>query len=133
MELSSRSEHALLVLLYLARQDAGRHVTVEAIGSTQRIPPGLLEPILHALEGARYVRSQQGQQAGYRLAKRPCDITIAEVIRIFDGALAPTDSVSRYFFEPTALEQEKNLIRLFKQICKYVSGKLERTTLADLR
>lgn len=133
MKLTSRSEYALLALLHLARQDADKYVTVESIGSAQGIPPKFLEQILLTLKRARYLRSLKGQHGGYRLAKKPGDITLAEVIRLFDGALAPTESVSRYFYESTPIEKEKSLIRVFKQVRDYVSDKLENTTIADLR
>lgn len=133
MELTSASEYAVLALIHLARQTPGRRVTPDAIASTQDIPSDVLEPILLALKRARYVDGRNGQHAGYRLAKKPGDITIAEVIRLFDGALAPTVSLSRYFCESTPIEKEKNLLRVLNQIRTYVSGKLASTTLADLR
>ena len=36
------------------------------------------------------------------------------MIRLFDGALAPTESVSKYFYEYTPVEKEKRLLRVFK-------------------
>lgn len=133
MRLTSRSEYALLALLHLARQDADRYVTVESIATAQGIPAKFLEQILLTLKRARYVHSLKGQHGGYRLARKPSDISLAEIIRLFDGALAPTESVSRYFYESTPVERERSLIRVFKQIRDYVSDKLEHTTLADLR
>jgi hypothetical protein len=41
---------------------------------------------------------------------------LAEVIRLFDGALAPTESVSKYFYEPTPIEKERHLLRVFREI-----------------
>ena len=43
-----------------------------------------------ALKHGKYVHSIKGQHGGYRLAKAPDKISLAEVIRLFDGALAPT-------------------------------------------
>jgi Rrf2 family transcriptional regulator, cysteine metabolism repressor len=62
----------------------------------------------------------------------PRKITLAEVIRLFDGALAPTESVSKYFYESTPIEKEKSLLKVFKNIRDYVSEKLEHTTIADV-
>ena len=66
------------------------------------------------------------------LARPAKKVTLAEVIRLFDGALAPTESVSRYFYEPTPIEKEKALLRVFKEIRDQVSQRLEATTLADV-
>lgn len=66
------------------------------------------------------------------LAKHPSKISIAEVVRLMDGALAPVESVSKYFYESTPIEQNKALINVFKDIRDYVAKKMETTTFADL-
>ena len=132
MKLTARSEYALLALVYLNRQDDEGFVSVETIALAQDIPAKYLEQILLALKRAKYLRSSKGQHGGYRLAKPANKITLAEVIRLFDGALAPTESVSEYFYESTPIEKEKSLVKVFKEIRDYVSGKLENTTLADV-
>ena len=132
MKLTSRSEYALLALVYLNRHDDDGLVSVETIALAQGIPAKYLEQILLALKRAKYLHSSKGQHGGYRLAKPADKISLAEVIRLFDGALAPTESVSEYFYESTPIEKEKSLVRVFKEIRDYVSDKLEHTTLADV-
>ncbi|MFA5160358.1 MAG: Rrf2 family transcriptional regulator, partial [Candidatus Omnitrophota bacterium] len=64
---------------------------------------------------------------------RPADkITIAEVVRLFDGPLAPTESVSRYFYKPTPIEKEKKLLGLMRDIRNQIAKKLEKTTVAAM-
>ena len=132
MKLTSRSEYALLALVHLARQDPAEYVTVQAIAEAQEIPPRFLEQILLALKRARYVRSLKGQHGGYQLARAPKEIHLAEIIRLIDGALAPTESVSQYFYESTPIEKEKKLLGVFRKIRDLVSNVLEKTTLADV-
>ena len=132
MKLTTRSEYALLALVYLARHKSDGFVPVENIAAAQDIPPKFLEQLMLALKRAKCLHSQKGQHGGYRLAKPPSKIALAEVIRIFDGALAPVDSVSRYFYEPSPIERERSLLKVFKEIRDYVADKLERTTLADV-
>jgi len=132
MKLTSRSEYALLALVYLNRREGEGFVSVETIALAQGIPPKYLEQILLALKRSKYLRSSKGQHGGYRLGKPANKITLAEVIRLFDGALAPTESVSRYYYESTPIEKEKSLVRVFKEIRDFVSTKLEHTTLADV-
>ena len=132
MKLTARSEYALLALVYLNRQDDEGFVSVETIALAQAIPPKYLEQILLALKRAKYLRSSKGQHGGYRLARPAGKITLAEVVRLFDGALAPTESVSEYFYESTPIEKEKRLVRVFKEIRDYVADKLEHTTVADV-
>jgi Rrf2 family protein len=132
MKLTSRSEYALLALVFLARRNATGYVTVETIAVAQEIPQKFLEQIMLALKHARYVRSSKGQRGGYCLAKPADKISLAEIIRLFDGALAPTESVSRYFYESTPIEKEKRIVKVFKDIRDYIADKMESTSIADV-
>ncbi len=132
MKLTSRSEYALLALVYLARRNASGYVSVETIAEAQAIPQKFLEQIMLALKRAKYVHSSKGQHGGYALAKPADKISLAEIIRLFDGALAPTESVSRYFYETTPIEKEKKIIRVFRDIRDFVAAKMEQTTIADV-
>lgn len=132
MKLTSRSEYALLALVYLARRNAIGYVSVETIAEAQNIPQKFLEQIMLALKHAKYVRSSKGQHGGYCLAKPADKISLAEIIRLLDGALAPTESVSQYFYESTPIEKEKHLIKVFRDIRDFVAEKMEHTTIADM-
>jgi Rrf2 family protein len=132
MKLTARSEYALLALVYLARHREEGAVTIETIAKAQGIPSKFLEQLLLALKRAHFLRSTKGQHGGYQLAVAPNQITLAEVIRLFDGALAPTESVSENFYESTPIEKEARLTGVFKDIRDYVSRKLEKTTIADV-
>ena len=132
MKLTNRSEYALLALIYLARHEPEGYLSVETIALAQGIPPKFLEQILLALKRARYVRSSKGKYGGYRLARPADKIVLADVIRLFDGALAPTESVSQFFYESTPIEKEESLVRVFKEVRDYVSEKLDHTTIADV-
>jgi len=132
MKLTTRSEYGLLALVYLARHETEGFISIETIASAQGIPPKFLEQLVLALKRAHFLRSAKGQKGGYALAKAPNQISLAEVIRLFDGALAPTESVSENFYEPTPIEKEKGLVSVFKDIRNYISQKLETTTIADV-
>lgn len=132
MKLTTRSEYALLALVFLSRNRGNGYISVMNIAQSQNIPPKFLEQILLILKRAHYVSSLKGQNGGYRLLKKPEDINLAEIIRLFDGALAPTESVSKYFYEPTPVEKEEGLITIFRKIRDIVSELLEKTTLADV-
>jgi Rrf2 family transcriptional regulator, cysteine metabolism repressor len=132
MKLTARCEYAMLALVCLGRQKTEGLVSVDAIARTQNIPPKFLEQIMLALKRAKYVRSSKGRLGGYQLAKSADKITLAEIVRLFDGALAPTESVSEHFYEPTPIEKEDNLVHVFRGIRDYVSEKLETTTVGDV-
>lgn len=132
MKLTARSEYALLALIHIARTNSENNISAEAISQAQKIPPKFLEQILLSLKRAHILQSSQGQHGGYKLARPASEINLAEVVRIFDGALAPTDSVSENFYEKTPIEKESGLIRVFKDIRDYTSSRLEKTSIADV-
>ncbi len=133
MKLTCRSEYALLALVHLARhQKLDEYISVQTIAAAQQIPPKFLEQILLTLRLAQYLRSSKGKNGGFRLAKSPDKISLAEIVRLFDGALAPTESVSKYFYDPTPIEKEGRLLDLFKEVRDYIVEKMENTSLADV-
>jgi Rrf2 family protein len=132
MKLTARSEYALLALVYLGRQNPEELVSADTIARVQGIPPKFLEQILLALKRAKYLRSTKGPRGGYQLARRIDTVTLAEIIRLFDGALAPTESASRHFYQPSPIEKERRLLRVFREVRDLVSNRLEATTIADM-
>lgn len=132
MRLTTRSEYALLALILIARHAAEGSVTADHIAEQYGLSKKYLEQILRALKTGRYVTPRRGVGGGYRMARPPKRISVAEVIRLMDGALAPVSSVSTHFFAHSLLEQERGLLRVFKEIRDYISSRLEKLTLADL-
>jgi Rrf2 family transcriptional regulator, cysteine metabolism repressor len=129
MKLSLRSEHALLSLIQLARHSGGENPTLVILAASQQIPAEPLAEILSVLNRCKYVKQAKGS---YRLAKSPDKISVAEIIRLFDGALAPLEPVSEKGYNPSPMEQEEKLTDLFTQIQEQISERLEGTSLADL-
>lgn len=133
MKLSSKSEYALLALIDLAKiHKSNKLSTISVIAERNQIPKKYLEQILLILKRGGYVKSYKGSVGGYKLAKEPKKISLAEIIRLMDGALAPVESVSKYFYEPTPIEKNKKLLGVFRKIRDYISNTLEKVTLADL-
>jgi Rrf2 family protein len=132
MKLSRKGEYACLAILDLAEQHGNGYVKTADICSRKHIPKSYLEQILLLLRRARYIRSARGIEGGHMLAKDPAEITIAEVVRLIDGPLAPVDSVSEYYYEHTPIEKSPAFLRLFKEIRDLIAQKMEQTTFADL-
>ncbi len=132
MKLTRRSEYAILALTYLGRNPGEEWIPLGRIADAQAIPLRYLEHIVAPMCRAGYLASSKGQRGGYRLARPAAEITLAEVIRLFDGALAPVESVSRYFYQSTPIERETKILAVLAKIRDYVAGTLESTTLADI-
>lgn len=132
MKLSKKSEYACLALIDLSKNYENDYVKIVDIASRWSIPKKFLEQILLNLKNAGYVRSKKGSDGGYKLNKSPEQINLAEIIRLIDGALAPVESASKYFYENTPVEQHQKLFSVFIDIRDYVSNRLESTSFKDL-
>lgn len=132
MKLSRRTEYACLALIHLSKNEDGEPVKAADIVNKYKIPKKYLEQILLQLKGAGIVKSIRGSAGGYKLARSPSQITIAEVIRLIDGPLAPVGSVSSFFYKKTPLEQNEKLLKLFKDVRDYTANLLENTTFEDI-
>lgn len=131
MKLTTKSEYSILALIYMARHENG-FIKIEKICTEYDIPKKYLELLFMLLKQNGYVKTKRGTSGGYKLSKPASEITIAEVIRLMDGALASTASVSKYFYSDTPLEREQKLIGVFREIRDYISDRLENITLKDL-
>lgn len=132
MRLSAKSEYAFLALIDLAEQRDNGLVRIEDIAKRKNIPKKFLEQILLLLKKAGYVKSKRGAVGGYSLSKKPNQLTLAEIIRLMDGPLAPVSSASTYYYEASPIEQNRPLLAVMKDIRDNIADKLQKTTLADL-
>ena len=137
MKLSTRGEYALRALLVLAQEYRPDESVVRAqqISAKQNVPKRFLEQILNDLKSANIVESRRGIAGGYRLTRPPEKITLAEIIRHLEGALAPVSCVSERFYERcTCPDEARCAIRsVMKEARDAVVKIMETLTLADLR
>jgi Rrf2 family protein len=103
MRVSAKSDYALRALIELAGRQDGSPVSAEELGRLQEIPHGFLQAILADLRRAGLVNSQRGQSGGWRLAREPETMTVADVIRAVDGPL-----VSVYGLRPEAVSYNES-------------------------
>lgn len=127
MKLSIRSEYALLTLIHLARNN--ELVSLANLAVIQQVPLESVAEILSVLEHPGFVKQVEGR---FGLAKSASEISVAEIIRLFDGALAPLEPVSSKGYAPAPMDTEEKLSGLFEQIQIDIVERLENTTIAEL-
>jgi Rrf2 family protein len=98
--LSHKAKYALKALLFLAQQDDNHISRTIEIAEAANIPKKFLEQILLDLKRGHFVGSKQGKYGGYYLLKSKNDITLADIHRLFDGAIALLPCASLNFYEP---------------------------------
>src|SRR4051794_9852291 len=93
--LSKRAKYAIKALLALADQDPDEPMRIEDVARREQIPRKFLEVILLALKNQGVLQSQKGKGGGYRLARDPKTILLGQIVRMFDGPLAPVPCASQ--------------------------------------
>ncbi len=131
MKISTKGRYALRLLVDLAEYNTGENISLKDIAARQEISFKYLEQIITMLNRAGLVRSVRGPQGGYRLAKRPEEYTVGEILRLTEGSLAPV----------SCLDEEENncprkeecaTIELWQELYQAILGVVDHTTLADL-
>ncbi|HEY9845667.1 MAG TPA: Rrf2 family transcriptional regulator [Candidatus Caenarcaniphilales bacterium] len=129
MELSCKSEYALLALLELAvcYQD-NEPLQIRQIAVRQNIPDRYLEQLLASLRRCGIVRSQRGAKGGYLLAREPRKISILEVVDCLEGL--ESQSSEKSFATETI---EKTVVRdAWRSAHQAANSVLQGCTLQDL-
>jgi Rrf2 family protein len=93
--LSKRSKYAIKALLALADHERGEPVRIVDLAQEEQIPPKFLELILLGLKNQGILQSRKGKGGGYLLARDPADIYLGQIVRMFDGPLAPVPCASQ--------------------------------------
>jgi len=134
MKLSLRGEYALRALIVLGLNSGEDVVRIHTISQQQNIPKRFLEQILNDLRTAGILESKRGLAGGYRLRLPAEKITLARVIRLIEGPLAPVSCVSENFYEKCSCpDEEKCGIRsIMKEVRDAIVQILEGVTLAQL-
>lgn len=134
--LSSKAKYAVRAATMLAQRVDGEALIHTAdIADRERIPRKFLEAILVQLRDHGIVDSRRGSHGGHQLSRDPSEISVADIIRIFDGplALTPCASVTRFRPCTDCVEVEAcRLQHLMREARDAVAGVLENCSLAEL-
>jgi Rrf2 family protein len=98
--LSQRAKYALKAMLCLAEHRGDMPLSVTDIAQRAKVPRAFLEQILSDLKRRSLLVSRRGKAGGFLLARRPEDISFAEIIRHIDGPLALAPCASRTAYRP---------------------------------
>jgi Rrf2 family protein len=133
--LSKKCQYALHALIYLGQhQDVGL-IFISQIAEAKKIPKKFLEAILLDLKNTNILGSKKGKGGGYYLKRKPEEITILQVVRSIDGAVAMLPCVSLNYYESCGMcenEKECSINHLFSKVRDETLKVLSKSTLADL-
>jgi Rrf2 family protein len=133
--ISMRSKYALKALGALARSTDKDTFLIAELAQAENIPKKFLEAILLTLKSQGILSSKKGPGGGYSLAKSPAAITIGNIVRAFEGDLAPVQCLGETTSAacPECADSETCGIKLvMADVQKAMSSVLDTVTLADM-
>lgn len=132
MKISKKGEYALKAMIYLSLNYGKGVVQIKEISENEKIPKKFLEQILLSLKNAGLLQSKPGSGGGYSLSRPPKEITLAHVIRIIDGPLAPLGCVSKWAPLKCPLERNCGLQKVMQKVRNAIARILENVTFEDM-
>lgn len=132
MKLSRKSDYALRALMSLVGHYGQGPISVREIAERNDIPRKFLENIMLEMKSQGWVASISGRDGGFTLAKPPGEITMGQVVRHFDGILAPISCVSTSHYEPCSQEGVCRFRRVLLDIRNYIARLMDTATLASV-
>jgi Rrf2 family protein len=87
MKLSEGVEHAIHSVALLAAVKPDRVLAAAALAEFHGVSPSYLLKHLQALSGAGILSTAPGPNGGYRLAKRPDQVTLLDIVLAIEGPL----------------------------------------------
>jgi len=130
MRISKKTDYALRVLFTLVDRQGRAPVPMNELATTNDVPKRFLEHIMLDLKKKGWVASSLGRHGGYALAKAPEEITMGQVVRCFEGLLAPIGCVSVSRFEHCSQTVTCRFRRVFLEVRNMTTQYLDQLTLA---
>lgn len=132
MKLSRKSDYALRALFDLAQSGGAGPTSIREIATRNDIPRRFLEQIMIELREAGWVKSIAGRDGGFVLAVSPDELTMGQVVRLFDGILAPIGCVSTSAYEPCTQEHHCRFRRVLLEIRNYTTRLMDKASLSKV-
>ena len=130
MKISKKSDYALRVLMTLVEYYGREPISIRELALRNAVPKRFLEHIMLDLKSQGWVTSLPGKSGGYSLSKRPEEIRMGQVVRYFDGLLAPINCVSLNQYEKCDQEATCRFRRVFLDVRNETARRMDNTTLA---
>ena len=130
MKISTKGRYALCVMVDLAEHRQDGYIALKDIASRQNISKKYLEQIVALLNRPEILKTIRGAQGGYMLARAPEAYTVAEILKIAEGSLAPIPNLD----DPSeaAAAADAQLLPIWQGLYSVVNDYLEGITLQDI-
>lgn len=93
MMVSSKGRYALTVLVDIAKNEGDSYVSLADIAERENLSMKYLESIIALLNKGGLLVSARGKNGGYKLARKPEEYNISEILVLTEGTLAPVNCI----------------------------------------
>lgn len=131
MKISTKGRYAIRMMIDLAQHNTGEFISLRDISERQGITVKYLEQIVTSLTRSGYLRSQRGNNGGYRLARDPASYRVGDILRVMEGNLEP---ISCLVDDPVQCPRSEECITLpfWRGLSKVINDYVDSYTLQDL-
>jgi len=129
--ISTKGRYALRVMIDLSEHNTGSYIPLKDIAERQEISQKYLESIMAMLSRAGFVDALHGKGGGYRLNRAPDDYTVASILKLTEGTLAPVSCLEN---DGTGCKRAANCrtLPMWKELNRIVEEYLGGVTVGDL-
>jgi Rrf2 family protein len=129
MQITRETDYALRCVLYLSARP-GKIIDATEIAESKSIPRSFLSKILQKLTRAGIVKSFKGYKGGFMMMKIPREISVLDIIEIFEGPAA----MNRCAIDKQScqLSPTCSVHPIWVEIRQYVDKKLKQQTFDKL-
>jgi Rrf2 family protein len=85
MRISMKTDYGLIALKHISKQQGDGLVNAKELAARFHLPPNLLAKILQSLSQSGIIEAQKGSGGGYRMARKPNDVTLTEIFESIEG------------------------------------------------
>ena len=132
MKLSTKGRYAVMAMVDLAAQSAGKPIALSDIAERQEISLSYLEQLFAKLRRGGLVKSVRGPGGGYLPARQPGEIRIADIILAVDEPIRATRCTPGQPFGCRSNKSRCATHDLWEELGNQIYLYLSSVTLADV-
>lgn len=132
MKLSMKTDYALRVLFTLVEHYGREPIPIRELARRNDVPKRFLEHIMLDLKAKGWAKSVAGKKGGYRLGRKPDRITMGQIVRHFEGIMAPIACVAVPGYVRCGQEPVCRFRRVLLEIRNFGAELMDRSTLASV-
>ena len=130
LRINRQTDYALRIILYLAKHPIGTRVSSTQIQKEMLIPHALSPRIVAELARGKYIVTYPGRDGGIELSQSPEEVTMWDIINLFEGPIYLSDCLIHG--QECPFEGECPVRLQWDPLYEVIQRELQKVTFADL-